>query len=202
MNPDPAFPLRPITKAPRVLSSSRHLGFSAEATRRRGRPREIPPRGPLRTPRHVTPIGTGQFPRSHWATSPTPKIILAVRLCRVKQLPPSRPTGFAPRRLGTVPPLLFYVEDLYLLQYFPRLSLPPSGLRIGRVLRRFDRVHTVVQPLGLTVELPSTTHGPSSSRTWIGRTPDELYSAHPRVYGGDARDGFLLGCSSSLFPSY
>ena len=104
--------------------------------------------------------------------------------------PPSpRPTGLAPRRLGThsppPPPLL---RSLYLLQCLPHLSLPPSELRLGRVLRRLGRVLTVVQPIGLTVELPSTTHGPSSSRTWTGRapgrtllgTPQGLRRRHPR----------------------
>ena len=112
-------------------------------------------------------------------TSSTPRTTSAVRSCRVKQLPPSRPTGLAPRRLGTRSPLS-YVEDLYLLQYFPRPSPPPSGLRLGRVFRRLDRVLPVVQPLGLTVELPLTTHGPSSSRTWIGGPPGRTLLGTPQ----------------------
>ena len=62
--------------------------------------------------------------------------------------PPSpRPTGLAPRRLGThsSPPLL---RSIYLLQCFPHLSPPPSELRLGRVLRRLDRVLTVANPSG------------------------------------------------------
>ena len=51
--------------------------------------------------------------------------------------PPPRPTGLAPRRLGTHSPHL--LRSLYLLQCFPHLSPPPSKLRLGRVLRRLDR---------------------------------------------------------------
>ena len=60
---------------------------------------------------------------------------------------------------------------LYLLQYFPRLSPPPSKPRLGRVLRRPDRIPIVVQADGLTVELLSTTHGLTFARTWTGRNP-------------------------------
>ena len=128
------------------------------------------------TSRRLVPAYSRGFTR---VTSSTPRITTAVRPRRIKQPLPSRPTGLAPRRLGTRSPL-FYVEDLYLLQYFPRLSPPPSELRIGRVLRRLDRVLTVVQPIGLTVELPSTTHSPSSSRTWIGRIPGRTLLGAPQ----------------------
>ena len=83
----------------------------------------------------------------------------------------------APQVRHTFPPPL--LQSLYLLQYFLHLSPPPSELILGGVLRRLDRVHTVVQPIGLTVELPSTTHGPSSSRTWIGRTPGRTLLGAP-----------------------
>ena len=52
-----------------------------------------------------------------------------------------------------------YFEVLYLFQYFPRLSPPPSGFNLGRVIRRVDRIVTVVQSVGLIVELPLMTHG-------------------------------------------
>ena len=149
----------------------------------------------LVTSRRLVPAYSRGFTR---VTSSTPRITSAVRSCRVKQLPPSRSTGLAPRRLGTRSPLS-YVEDLYLLQYFPRLSPPPSGLRLGRVLRRLDRVLTVVQPIGLTVEPPTTTPARRPRGRGSEGFPDDLYSAHPRVYGGDARDGTLLGCIIRLF---
>ena len=134
-----------------------------------------------------------------------PSSILTRRICF---LPPivhaaphrplsSRPTGLAPRRLGThsPPPLL---RSLYLLQCFPHLSPPSSELRLGRVPRRLDRVLTVVQPIGLTSSSPRrlTAHRPRGRGS--EGLPYELYSAHPRVYGGDARDGTLLGCDISL----
>ena len=59
----------------------------------------------------------------------------------------------------------------------------------------------MVQPVGLTVELPSTTHSPTPARTWTGRTPG-LYSAYPRTYGGDSRDGTLLDCIISLLHHF
>ena len=130
----------------------------------------------LVTSRRLVPAYSRGFTR---VTSSTSRTTSAVRSCRVKQLPPSRPTGLAPRRLGTRSPLS-YIEDLYLLQYFPRPSPPPSGLRLGRVFRRLDRVLPVVQPLGLTVELPLTTHGPSSSRTWIGGPPGRTLLGTPQ----------------------
>ena len=57
-----------------------------------------------------------------------------------------------PCRLGTHP--LSYFEVLYFFQYFPRLSPPPLGHSLGRVIGQFEWIETVVQPVGLTVELP------------------------------------------------
>ena len=65
---------------------------------------------------------------------------------------------------------LLYVEVLYLFQYFPHPSPPPSGLSLGRVIRRLNRIETVVQSVGLIVELLST-HNPTPARTWIERDP-------------------------------
>ena len=55
------------------------------------------------------------------------------------------------------PPPPSYLEVLYLFRYFPHLSPPPSGFKLGRVFRRFDRTVTVVLSVELIVELPSTT---------------------------------------------
>ena len=79
-------------------------------------------------------------------------------------------------------------ESLHLFQSFPCPSPPPSGISIGRVFRRIDRIPTVVQPVGLTVELSSTTHGPTPAKTWTGRSPGRtllnapqgLRRRHPR----------------------
>ena len=94
----------------------------------------------------------------HHRHSYVPRPLTADRPCRVRTA--SLVTTHRARALQvrfTSPPLL---RSVYLLQCFPHLSPPPSELRLGRVLRRLDRVLTVVQPIGLTVELPSTTHGP------------------------------------------
>ena len=109
------------------------------------------------------------------AGNPTSTTTLSARLVSVDRPCHIRTASLAPTdrahtpqiRHTFPPPLL---RSLYILQCFPHLSSPPSELRLGRVLRRLDRDLTVVQPIGLTVELPSTAHGPSSSRTWIGRT--------------------------------
>ena len=37
----------------------------------------------------------------------------------------------------------------------------------------------MVQPVGLTVELPSTTHGLAPVRTWTGRLPVLTLLGHP-----------------------
>ena len=63
---------------------------------------------------------------------------------------------------------------------FPAPSPPPSGSNIGRVFRRIDRIQFVVQPVGLIVELPSTTHGPTPARTWTGRTPGRTLLGAPQ----------------------
>ena len=49
-----------------------------------------------------------------------------------EQPPSSRPTGLAPRRLGTHSPL-FYVKSIF-PSVFPAPSPPPSGLSIGECL--------------------------------------------------------------------
>ena len=49
-----------------------------------------------------------------------------------EQPPPSRPTGLAPRRLGTHSPL-FYVKSIF-PSVFPAPSPPPSGFSIGECL--------------------------------------------------------------------
>ena len=58
----------------------------------------------------------------------------AVRPCHVQTAPPplSRPIGFAPRRLGTHPPL-FYVKSIF-PSVFPAPSPPPSGYSTGECL--------------------------------------------------------------------
>ena len=38
----------------------------------------------------------------------------------------------------------------------------------------------MVQPVGLTVELPSTAHGPTPARTWTGRNPGLTLLGAPR----------------------
>ena len=86
-----------------------------------------------------------------------------------ERYPSSRLTALAPRRLGIHPPLYFGV--IYRFQYLPHLLPPPSELNLGRVIRRLDRIETVVQSIGLIVELPSRTHGPTPARTWTGRIP-------------------------------
>ena len=58
----------------------------------------------------------------------------------------------APQVRHTSPSTLLKV--LYLFQYYPHLLPPPSELSLGRVIRRLDWIETVVQSVGLTVELP------------------------------------------------
>ena len=74
----------------------------------------------------------------------------------------------------------FYLRrSLYLLQCFPHLSPPPSELRLGRVLRRLDRILR-----GPTRQVdcraPSATHGPTPARTWIGRHPGRTLLGAPQ----------------------
>ena len=90
----------------------------------------------------------------------------------------SRPTGLAPRRLGTPPPLLFTLKSISFFS-ISRTRLHRRRDLVGREIRRLDRIHIVVQPVGLTVELPSTTHGLASARTWTGRLPGLTLLGHP-----------------------
>ena len=74
---------------------------------------------------------------------------------------------------------LLYIEVLYLHQYFPHLFPPPSVFSFGRVPRRIDRNQIVIQPVGLTVKLPLTTHGLTPARTWTGGLPGLTPLGHP-----------------------
>ena len=57
----------------------------------------------------------------------------------------------------------------------------------------------MVQPGGLTVELPLGLTAQRPRGRGPEGIPDGLYSAHPRDYGDDARHGILLDCIISLF---
>ena len=94
---------------------------------------------------------------------------------------------------------LFYVEDLYLLEYFPHLSPPPSELSLGRVLRRLDRIHIVVQPVWLIVELPSMTHGLTPARTWTGGLLRLTLLGHP---GSTETTHGTVVCLTALVDHY
>ena len=45
--------------------------------------------------------------------------------------------------------------------------------------KKDDRIQIVVQPAGLTVELPLKTHGLAPVRTWTGRLPGLTLLGHP-----------------------
>ena len=94
---------------------------------------------------------------------------------------------------------LFYVEDLYFLQYFPRLAPPPSELSSRRVLSRFGRIHIVIQPVGLIVELPSTTHSLNSTRTWTRGLPGLTLIGHP---GSTEATHGMVDCLTALVEHY
>ena len=123
-------------------------------------------------------------PRLHQAkysleiTTTPPRATTTTRPCRVRTTSLLTTDRARAPQVRQSSPLL-YIEDLYLSQYFPRLAPPPSALSLGRVLSQFDRILTVVQPVGLTVELPSTTHGLAPARTWTGRLPGLPLLDHP-----------------------
>ena len=85
----------------------------------------------------------------------------------------------APQVRHTSPPFIFTSKSIF-LSVFPAPSPPPSGFSISECLDEIDRIQTVVQPVGLTVELPSTTHSPMPARTWIGRNPGRTLLGAPQ----------------------
>ena len=89
--------------------------------------------GPLRLPHRPRVFTTSSAPvdhRQHPVNSTRPRLPSA--RATHEQPPPSRPTGLAPRRLGTHSPL-FYVKSIF-PSVFPAPSPPPSGFSIGECL--------------------------------------------------------------------
>ena len=177
-----------------------HLELSASNTRpRRTRPAShsagstlLSSAGPVRTncpPPHqhrIFPVAT---------TTPTRFLPSSARAAYDRP-PSSRPIGLAPRRLGTHSPL-FYVKSIF-PSIFPAPSPPPSGFSIGECLD----------------DLIGSYRGPTprvdgralldDSRPIVFEDVDRKASRtnstrHTRDYGGNARDGFLLGCFISIF---
>ena len=94
----------------------------------------------------------------------------ADRLCHVQTISPvATDWAHAPQVRHTSS--LFISEYFYLFQCFPHLSPPPSGSRLGILRGRFEWIETLVQSVGLTFKLLSTTHSPTPAKTWTGRTP-------------------------------
>ena len=54
------------------------------------------------------------------------------------------------------------------------------GFSISECLDDIDRIQITVQPVGLTVELPSATHSPTPARTWTGRHPGRTLLGAPQ----------------------
>ena len=84
--------------------------------------------------------------------------------CRVRMtFPITTKRARAPQVRYTFP--LFNLKSFYFSQYFSHLLPSPSGPSLGQTIGRFERTRTVVQSVMLTVELPSTTQGPTPTRT-------------------------------------
>ena len=94
----------------------------------------------------------------------------AGRPCHVRTTSPAPTDRARAPQVRHTSPLYFRSTSIF-LSVFPAPSPPPSGFSIGECLDEIDRIQTVVQPVGLTVELPSPTHGPTPVRTWTGRNP-------------------------------
>ena len=129
--------------------------------------------GQVRVLGFTTLIGFGRRP-FHWSSPfidqvrgffSHPVLLPPPVRAAYKRPPTSRPTRLTPCLLG-IHPLLFMLKLFYLFHYFSHL---PSGHSIGRVIGRFELVETVVQYVGLTVDLPSTIQGPMLAWTWIWR---------------------------------
>ena len=112
--------------------------------------------------------------------------------------PSPRPTGLAPPQVRHTFPFIFTSKSIF-LSVFHAPSPPPSGFSIGECLDDIDRIQTVgptrwvdcrALPRRLTAQRPQG-RGPEG-------IPDWLYSAYPRIHGGDPRDGTLLVCIISL----
>ena len=134
----------------------------------------------LRVPRYLPSLRfvdtSPAFPRPSrlWISAVSAHPPASNRSCRVRM------TSYVSTDRARAPQVNTSLHwSLYLLQYFPRLSPPPSGLRLGRVLRRRDRIPIGVQSVGLTVELPSTTHGLTSARTCTGGFLRPTLLGHP-----------------------
>ena len=104
----------------------------------------------------------------------------ADRLCHVRTIShATTDRAHAPQVRHTSPSPFYFTLKSISLSVFPAPSPPPSGFSIGECLDEIDRIQTVVQPVGLTVELPSTTHGPTPARTWTGRNPGRTLLGAP-----------------------
>ena len=57
----------------------------------------------------------------------------------------------------------------------------------------------MVQPVGLTVELPSTTHGLTPARTWAGGLPVLTLLGHP---GSTETTHWTVACLTALIDHH
>ena len=126
------------------------------------------PRWPERT---SSPSVTSHLiPVAHPAATTTPSRFLpAVRPCCVRSTSlVSTDRARAPQVRHSFP---FNLRQVYISFSVSRTVSAAIGFSISECLDDFGRVQPVVQPVGLTVELPSATHGPTPARTWTGRHP-------------------------------
>ena len=110
------------------------------------------------------------IPVAHPAATTTPSRFLpAVRPCCVRSTSlVSTDRARASQVRHSFP---FNLRQVYIFFSVSRTVPAAIGFSISECLDNFDRVQPVVKPVGLTVELPSATHGPTPARTWTGRHP-------------------------------
>ena len=116
---------------------------------------------------------------THPAATTTPTGLLpAVHPCCVRST--SRITtdrARAPQVRHTFP---FNLRQVYISFSVSRTVSTAIGFSISECLDDTDRIQIAVQPVGLTVELPSATHGPTPARTWTGRHPGRTLLGAPQ----------------------
>ena len=119
------------------------------------------------------------FTVAHPAATTTPSRFLpAVRPCCVRSA--SLVTTDRAHALQVRHPSPFNLRQVYISFSVSRTVSAAIGFSISECVDDSDRIPIVVQPVGLTVELPSATHGPTPARTWTGRHPGRTLLGSPQ----------------------